>query len=176
MREAPEVREAGLSEASDVAGLITALLTELDGVPVDPAVVAANAETVLALPSVTAFLAVAGDEAVGVLVLNECAAIYAGGVFGEVSELYVSPDWRSAGVARLLMETAQASGRERGWKRLEVGAPPQPDWARTLAFYQREGFEEVGPRLRRVLLALILRRRSDLCEWNPGMSPGGVNM
>ncbi|WP_085794285.1 GNAT family N-acetyltransferase [Falsiruegeria litorea] len=151
MCETPLVRVARSDEGSVVARLIAALLSELDGAPVDPVAVGKSAETVLALPSVTAFLAFVGDEAVGVLVLNECAAIYAGGVFGEISELYVAPEWRSAGVARLLVQVAQGFGQERGWKRLEVGAPPQPGWSRTLAFYRREGFEEVGPRLRRVL-------------------------
>ncbi|WP_164661739.1 GNAT family N-acetyltransferase [Tropicibacter sp. Alg240-R139] len=151
MREVPVVREARPDETPVVARLVAKLLSELDGASVDPISVALSAEAVLGLPAVTAFLAVAGDEAVGVLVLNECAAIYAGGLFGEISELYVDPDWRSTGVASLLVQAARTLGQERGWKRLEVGAPPQPDWARTLGFYQREGFEEVGPRLRRIL-------------------------
>lgn len=32
-----------------------------------------------------------------------------------------------------------------------VGAPHQPEWARTLSFCLRNGFDEVGPRLRRVI-------------------------
>jgi len=85
------------------------------------------------------------------MTLNECMAIYAGGAFGEISELHVEPDLRSQGVARLLGSHAGAEGQERGWRRIEVGAPAQPDWQRTLRFYLANGFEEVGPRLRRLL-------------------------
>ena len=49
---------------------------------------------------------------VGVVTLNECAAIYSGGRFGEISELYVVPDYRSKGVGAMLMEAAVALGRE----------------------------------------------------------------
>jgi len=85
------------------------------------------------------------------MTLNECAAIYAGGKFGEISELYVRPDMRSQGVAQQLLDHAQQEARARGWKRIEVGAPSQPDWHRTLNFYLRNGFDEVGPRLRRLV-------------------------
>lgn len=85
---------------------------------------------------------------VGVLMLNECAAVYAGGRFGEITELYIVPDYRSSGVAQHLITEAKVIARERDWKRLEVGAPDQPVWSRTLNFYVREGFKEVGPRLR----------------------------
>jgi GNAT superfamily N-acetyltransferase len=97
---------------------------------------------------VWSFLAIAPDEGdVGVVLLNECAAIYAGGRFGEISELYVAPGFRSRGVGALLIEAAIALGRERGWPDIEVGAPSVPAWQRTVNFYLRHGFEEVGPRL-----------------------------
>lgn len=148
MCEVVSVQTAEPQEVAVIVEMIAALLTELDGQPIDKNSVNESAEQVLALPSVTVFLARAGDAPVGVLVLNECAAIYAGGEFGEISELYVQPDARSGGVAHALLAAARAFGHERGWQRLEVGAPPQPEWARTLAFYEREGFEMVGPRLR----------------------------
>lgn len=83
--------------------------------------------------------------------LNECAAIYAGGVFGEISELYVAPELRSRGIAGALIQEAIDLARTRKWNRLEVGAPNQPEWKRTFDFYVREGFNEVGPRLRKTL-------------------------
>jgi hypothetical protein len=51
-------------------------------------------------------------------------------------------------MAAALVHEATKFGKERGWKRLDVGAPGQPSWARTLAFYLSAGFVEVGPRLR----------------------------
>ena len=83
--------------------------------------------------------------------LNECMTIYVGGRFGEITELYVSPEYRSKGIAPLLIGTAIGIGNQKGWKRFEVGARDQPAWNRTLSFYFREGFEEVGPRLRKII-------------------------
>lgn len=61
---------------------------------------------------VWALLAIAVDGTpVGVLTLNECAAIYAGGKFGEISELYVSPNYRSLGIGVRLVDEAVAFGR-----------------------------------------------------------------
>jgi GNAT superfamily N-acetyltransferase len=106
---------------------------------------------ILSEASVFAALAYADDKPVGVMTLNECAAIYAGGKFGEISELYVRPNMTSQGVAQRLLQYARNEGRSRGWKRIEVGAPGQPDWIRTLDFYLRNDFEEVGPRPRSLI-------------------------
>ena len=95
-----------------------------------------------------AFLAYAGQEApVGILTLNESSAIYAFGHFGEISELYVEPEHRSAGVGAALVDTAIQFARERHWPLLEVGAPAVPKWQRTVDFYLGRGFSIVGPRL-----------------------------
>ena len=44
----------------------------------------------------------------GALLLGECSAIYAGGAFGVVTELYVLPERRSEGVAPPLLAAARA--------------------------------------------------------------------
>ncbi len=88
-----------------------------------------------------------GGEIVGLLTLNECAAIYAGGNFGEISELYVDGTQRSCGVGARLIEAARAFAVSKGWPEIEVGAPPQPEWKRTFDFYQSQGFVYSGPRL-----------------------------
>lgn len=145
-----EVTPLDEKHAPIVAEFIYLLIDELaSGSGPDRSALAATTEAVLPMKSVSGFLATLGSSPVGVLLLNECAAIYAGGKFGEISELYVLPEYRSAGVATQLLEVAENHAQERGWKRLEVGAPAQPAWSRTLKFYQREGFEEVGPRLRK---------------------------
>lgn len=146
------IRLAQGEDASTVAGLVHSLLDELSGGK-GPGVeeIAERAETVLSGTGVVAVIAFAGDAPIGVMTLNECAAIYAGGKFGEISELYVRPEMRSKGVAQRLLDYAQKEALARGWKRIEVGAPGQPDWHRTLNFYLRNGFDEVGPRLRRLI-------------------------
>lgn len=132
--------------------MIARLLDELDeGTVHDPTEYADRATALLHLADrVWGLIATLDGVPVGVLMLNECAAIYAGGLFGEITELYVEPALRSRGVAPRLIEAAFALARQRRWKRLEVGAPPQPAWCRTRQFYLREGFIEVGPRLRRL--------------------------
>jgi GNAT superfamily N-acetyltransferase len=87
------------------------------------------------------------DELVGVLTLNECAAIYSYGNFGEISELYVESAERSSGVGAKLIEAATEFGRNKGWPELEVGAPPVPEWQKSVDFYIRQGFVKGGPRL-----------------------------
>jgi GNAT superfamily N-acetyltransferase len=97
---------------------------------------------------VWSFLATTHDDRdVGVVTINECAAISSGGRFGEISELYVVPDYRSKGVGALLIDATVGFGRERGWHSIEVGTPSVPRWQRTVDFYLGHGFEEVGPRL-----------------------------
>ncbi len=147
-----EVRKAAQEDAAVVAGFVCALLLELSGsADIDRAAASATAEALLQRGQITAFVASQDQTPVGVITLHECAAIYAGGVFGEISELYVTPAFRSQGVATALLAAAQEEGVARGWKRLEVGAPAQPQWHRTLAFYEAQGFVETGPRLRRLI-------------------------
>ena len=147
-----EILRAMEGDAVLVGGMVGALLDELaPGHGISSEDLARTAGKLLALPTVTGLIARQDGRAVGVLMLNECAAIYAGGVFGEITELWVTPEQRSKGLAHALVARAIEIGNDRSWARLEVGAPSQPEWRRTLAFYQRERFEVVGPRLRRLL-------------------------
>ncbi|GFE80135.1 hypothetical protein GCM10011487_21350 [Steroidobacter agaridevorans] len=110
----------------------------------------ATAAALLQAGDITALLADHAGQATGVLVLNRCASLYAGR-FGEISELYVKPEFRSAGIGEALIRAAAAIARERGWSRLEVGTPELPAWARTAAFYKRNGFIDVGMRMKLTL-------------------------
>ncbi len=144
------VRQAGPAEFERVGNLVYELLAELypDGPHKRSVFVDAASTLLTGNEGVWAFLAETPEHRdVGVVTLNECAAIYAGGRFGEISEFYVAPAFRSKGVGALLMESAISFGRERGWPNIEVGAPSPPTWQRTIDFYLRHGFEEVGPRL-----------------------------
>ena len=84
----------------------------------------------------------------GVITLNECASIYASGRFGDISEFYVRPRFRGLAVGKRLLEAAVQFARQRGWSRLEVGAPEVPKWQRSVTFYRQAGFSEVGPLLK----------------------------
>lgn len=94
----------------------------------------------------------ASNEPVGFIALYESCALYAGGVFGTIPELYVRPEFRSLGVGQALLKAARQFGTSQGWKRLEVTTPPLPEFDRTLAFYEQEGFAVTGGRKLKVLL------------------------
>lgn len=145
-------RNVGIGHAIFIAEFVHDLLYELsNGDGPDLETVTSSVHSVLQNDLVTSVAAYDCETPVGLMMLNECAAIYAGGKFGEISELYVLPAYRSKGVATKLIEAAVVEGRTRGWKRLEVGAPSQPAWMRTLQFYLQNGFDEVGPRLRKLI-------------------------
>jgi GNAT superfamily N-acetyltransferase len=154
--ESVEVAQADRDKGAIVGRLVRALLSEL--APEGREVPAADEFERVATGLLTgdcgywAFLARdASGEPVGLLTLNECAATYARGRFGEIAELYVLPKARSAGVGVALLRAAMAFGRDRVWNHLEVGAPGAARFPRTIAFYVKHGFAEVGPRLRLTL-------------------------
>ncbi len=89
---------------------------------------------------------VAQPEPLGFLALYECYALYAEGSFGTIPELFVRPAYRSSGVGATLISEAQGVGQTRGWSRIEVTTPPLPQFDRTLAFYQQQGFSISGGR------------------------------
>jgi GNAT superfamily N-acetyltransferase len=144
------VRRAHVDEAPVVAVLVSRLLAEL-GAEANTRALLETTRKLIAAGDVAALLVLVDERPAGVVTLNQCAAIYAGGRFGEITELYVAPDDRSAGLGRRLIEAAVAHAREAGWTRLEVGAPALPRWQRTADFYQANGFAPVGPRLKRAI-------------------------
>ncbi|HNB29391.1 MAG TPA: GNAT family N-acetyltransferase [Alphaproteobacteria bacterium] len=157
MSDSIEIRQAHAADAEWIGQMISRLLCELypDLAPdYQPAATIATARRLLGDGGYVALAAIAQDGApCGVVGLNECKAIYAHGAFGEIAELYVTPEFRSAGVGAQLVRAAMEFGRLRHWSLIEVGAPDVPRWQRTVDFYLRQGFVNVGPRLYRDLKA-----------------------
>src|SRR5262245_28204284 len=98
-----------------------------------------------------AFVARDGGATVGVMTISECFAIYANGHYGVINEMFVLPEYRSRGVGALLVEAAKTLGRRRGWRRIDVTAPESSRWHRTRRFYERQGFQYTGPKLKFLL-------------------------
>ncbi|GGK58719.1 GNAT family N-acetyltransferase [Amphritea balenae] len=152
MAQKIQIRIANRSDAETVGAMVFKLLLELfpeltKSISIEKTV--ADAHSLLQQGSkVWAFIALSeSNECIGLITLNECAAIYAGGSFGEISELYIKPENRSANIGTLLIDTAVEFGRNKGWSCFEVGAPDLPKWQKTVDFYIRYGFNIVGPRL-----------------------------
>lgn len=144
-----ELRAVTHADAAPVANLVGQLFSELsNGKRTGEDRTAAVAEILTRTDRCFGFLAFDDGVPIGVAMATEGVAIFAGGAYGQITELYVAPAFRSRGVASLLVRRIAELGRERGWSRIDVGAPPQPAWQRSVQFYLREGFVEVGPRLK----------------------------
>ncbi|MBK9338132.1 MAG: GNAT family N-acetyltransferase [Lewinellaceae bacterium] len=92
----------------------------------------------------------ADDEAIGVITIVESLSLSAGGRYGVINELYVTPEYRSEGVGKMLLDFAKEIGEQRGWTRIELTTPGD-EFDKTLRFYEREGFWKIGPRYKFIL-------------------------
>jgi GNAT superfamily N-acetyltransferase len=153
------VQKASLGDAHEVAAMVGELLNEIMSTIGVQAFDFKLDETVARLKDFINqekyFVFVAQSThtgPIGFVTLSESHALYAAGTFGIIQEFYVRPEFRSQNVGLRLMEQATAFGKSRGWTRLEVTTPPIPQFQKTLAFYEREGFAITGGRkLRRAL-------------------------
>ena len=138
-------------DAHVIGKLVYSLMVELEhsSFNMSEAFYATKAQELLTARQIYVFIAKdAHGEPVGFISLATSSAIYAEGVFGAVNELYVLPAMRSAGVGKLLLNKAKAFASEMAWTRLEVTAAHERISPRTVHFYLREQFMEVGPRLK----------------------------
>jgi GNAT superfamily N-acetyltransferase len=146
------IMEAAEGDREEVVSMVEDLLAELEKEPeefkgIDRAKI--HKDLAGAGNRYTAFLAVEdGGRAVGVMTVMESFAIYAGGNYGVIDEMYVAPGYRSRGTGKLLINAAKEMGRRKGWRRIDVTAPPENRWERTRKFYEQQGFVFTGPKLR----------------------------
>ena len=118
----PVVRRADLNDASLVARLVDSLLVELSGSSSRYEERLATAYRLLTNGDrIFGFFAVEKQHPLGVIMISERASIYAAGSFGVITELYVVPEKRSAGIAKLLIDATVALGRERWLFRVDTG-------------------------------------------------------
>lgn len=138
-------RIADESDTDAVANLLAALFEEVEHTPDADEIAGIFAEidaddhhsTLLALDK--------DDDVVGIMTVVECLSISAGGKYGVINELYVTPEYRSEGVGKMLLDEVKELAENRGWKRLELTTPGD-EFSKTLHFYEREGFYKIGPR------------------------------
>lgn len=148
------IREAGAEDVEGVATAVESLLAELGGRMPSRAQMEAEVQALLDDPQGgSVLIAEADDRIVGVLTASWQRAIHVPGVYATVQDLWVDEDWRSRGVGAELVEAIASQARARGVSRLEVGLPRETfaAIASTESFYKRNGFEHLGPRMRRLL-------------------------
>jgi GNAT superfamily N-acetyltransferase len=147
------IRTGRAEDIPQIVGLVDKLLCELNHkkLELDHDIMGRICAELLSDHNHNVFLAFNGDQAVGMAGIVQSIAIYTLGPFGVLNELYVLPEYRSLGVGKLLIAAITEYGENKGWARIEVGLPEQGLFQRTFDFYQREGFEEIGPRVKKYL-------------------------
>lgn len=148
------VREAGPGDVAAVAAAVESLLLELGGRRPERHELEAETRALLEDPAGgSVLIAEADGEIVGVLSASWQRAIHVPGIYATIQDLWVDEAWRSRGVGAELVEAIASQARARGVSRLEVGLPRETfaAIASTESFYGRNGFEHLGPRMRRLL-------------------------
>jgi GNAT superfamily N-acetyltransferase len=162
-----EVRLARPEDAAAVAAAIAALLVELGGTPPSQAALEAEASAHIADPSLGLVLVAAAGgvssqkpadsaehcELVGVLAASWARAIHVPGRMLTIEDLWTRREWRDRGVGAALVEALAAAAAREGAARVEVGLPREGFAAlrATERFYLANGFERLGPRMRRAV-------------------------
>ncbi len=145
------IQRATESDAKVTVNLIKALLDELNGTPIewDTDKTENLCKKMIELEDYIVFHSINDTgEITGLVTIAESESLYAGGKIGIIQELYIVPTMRSQKLGRSLIQKALEYAGNKDWNRLEVGAPACPEWSRTKSFYIREGFKEIGPRLK----------------------------
>ncbi|HET6505899.1 MAG TPA: GNAT family N-acetyltransferase [Baekduia sp.] len=144
------VRHADAGDAPVVARAVAALLTELGATPPDAAAMEDAARAVIGTGDAV-LLAEEDGATVGVLAASWITTVHAGGMYALIQDLWVDGTRRGAGAGADLMAAFCALAEARGATRIEVGIPRDTfaGLADTRRFYERNGFELVGARMRR---------------------------
>ncbi len=167
-----EVRPARTDDAPAVAAAVAALLEELGGRPPSMDAIVAEARAHIEDPSLGIVLVAAptqlssqkptdsaencepdgeGQELVGVLTASWARAIQVAGRLLTIEVLWTRREWRDRGVGAALVEALAVAAAAEGAGRVEVGLPREsfPALRATERFYFDNGFERLGPRMRR---------------------------
>lgn len=99
-------------------------------------------------PGHSFFLAVDNGNICGLITVSENFALYAGGLFGTINEMYVIPAMRSHNIGKLLIDHVKNIAKQKKWTRLDVTSPIEEKWMRTARFYESQGFTFTGEKLR----------------------------
>lgn len=148
------IRPARDGDVEAVAAAVERLLVELGGRRPPRTELEAEIRAALEDPGVGALIVAEGEgEIVGVLSASWQRALHVPGRYATIQDLWVDERWRSRRVGAGLVDALAALCEEQGVARIEVGLPRESFAAirATEAFYLGNGFEQLGPRMRRLL-------------------------
>jgi GNAT superfamily N-acetyltransferase len=161
-----EVRPARTDDVPAVAAAVAALLEELGGTPPARAAIEAEARAHVEDPSLGIVLVAASgsgagggggaggaEDLVGVLTASWARAIQVAGRMLTIEVLWTRREARDRGVGAALVEALAGAAAAAGAGRVEVGLPREsfPALRATERFYLANGFERLGPRMRRAV-------------------------
>ena len=165
-----EVRPARAEDAAAVAAAVAALVAELGGSPPPRGAIESEARAHIADPSLGIVLVAATPsnpsvgshssaegaadcELIGALTASWARAIQVAGRLLTIEVLWTRREWRDGGVGAALVEALAAAAAAEGASRVEVGLPRESFAAlrATERFYLANGFERLGPRMRRAV-------------------------
>jgi branched-chain amino acid aminotransferase len=145
------VRTARGDDVTAVAVAIEELLLELGGKPAPrEALEQATCDLLSDRDAGVLLVAQAREAIVGVLGASWQTAIHVPGRYGLIQDLWVHPSWRSRAIGADLLTALFELAQRRQITRIEVGLPRESFEAlgATEAFYRRNGFRPLGPRMR----------------------------
>jgi GNAT superfamily N-acetyltransferase len=148
------VRPAAREDVGRIATAVEELLLELGGRRPSRAALELEIEAALDDPAIGALIvAEAEGEIVGVLSASWQRALHVPGRYATIQDLWVQAEWRSRKVGAELVEALAEQAAAEGVTRIEVGLPRESFGAvrATESFYRANGFEHLGPRMRRLL-------------------------
>lgn len=148
------VKAASRKDVAAIVTAVTELLSELGGTAPAPDAMETAARELIDNCDAGALLVAEADGAlVGVLAASWQTAIHVPGRYALIQDLWVDEAWRSQAIGAGLLAALFELAGEWGVDRVEVGLPRETFTAigATQAFYERNGFSPLGPRMRRVL-------------------------
>jgi GNAT superfamily N-acetyltransferase len=148
------IREAGEADIAAVADAVEELLVELGGSRPARGEVEAEVRAIVGDPRAGLLLVAEAEGAIaGVLCASWQRAIHVPGRYATIQDLWVDAAHRSNGIGAELVAAMVAKAGEQGVARIEVGLPKESFAAirATEAFYLGNGFEHLGPRMRKLV-------------------------
>jgi GNAT superfamily N-acetyltransferase len=150
-----DVRRARPSDSAAVATGVAALLCELGATPPSHTAIEDEARAHIDDPTLGIVLIAVGEggELVGVLTASWARAIQIPGRMLTIEVLWTRREWRGRAVGAGLVEALGPIAVGAGAARVEVGLPRESFEAirATERFYLANGFERLGPRMRKAL-------------------------
>ena len=149
-----QVRAGTLEDVPAVVAAVSDLVVELGGRPPERSAAETSARELIEDPHLGCVIVAADREAiVGVLAASWQTAIHAAGPYALIQDLWVRSDRRSGEVGSQLVEALISHVKSLGMRRIEVGLPSESfaALAATEAFYSKNEFELLGPRMRRLI-------------------------